>query len=128
MRFEIKTETENIMEKENTINENCPACGQAQDLTQMSAEQIQSLQQMTSIAGVMEQVFNFLELVSRVKAPYMTKLCVINRETGESADGMPQVSLWAGIGDMTPIGRLEVKNAEIVELKKRIEELEAKKD
>lgn len=111
------------MSEENKINTHCPACGQAQDLENMSDEMKLKLYQMAQISGVMTQVFEFLELVSKNRSPFMTKLCAVNRQTNEQVDGLPEISLWAGIGDQTPIGRLEVKNAEIAQLKAEIERL-----
>jgi hypothetical protein len=100
------------------INETCPACGQKQDLTKMSDEQKIKLYQLEQISGIMEQVFGFVEIVAREQQPYMTMLCLVSPDIGER-----KIHLWAGFGE-TPLERLDVKNKEIAELKRRITELE----
>lgn len=103
--------------------EKCPVCEQDQDLTKVSKEHVLKMQQLTSIAGVVEQIWHFLANVAEKKAPLMTQICLITPDTGEEIDGAPKIHLWAGYTDTNPIARLFQKNEEIAALKKEIEEL-----
>jgi hypothetical protein len=95
------------------INETCPCCGQAQDITQMSHEQVCRLSWMNGISGITLRIFEFVNEVGEKKVPMMTKIGAVERGTGRN---IFEVDLWAGIGE-TPITRLYAKNEEIETLK-----------
>ena len=101
------------------INENCPVCGQQQDVEKMSLDQFQRLSHMNMVSDISLRLFEFLGEYGMSKSPMMTKIAVVNHETGVDVFS---VDLWCGTGD-TPISRLGVKNAEIDALAAELKQL-----
>jgi hypothetical protein len=104
------------MSKEKVI---CPTC--TADATNLPPEHLLKIQQLTQVAGLVDEIFNFLASTMENHSPQMTQLCSVHNE------GNPEtlMYLWAGFGKDNPISRLFVKNDEIAALTAKLEKATA---
>lgn len=69
------------------------------------------------IFKVVEDIFKFVETTHKEQKPMVTKIVLLNMAKGEKIGDF--VSLWAGIGDASPIercGQLKAQNNELKRL------------
>jgi hypothetical protein len=69
-----------------------------------------------AIFKVVEDIFKFVERVHKEKRPMVTKIVLLNMTDGTKLDDF--VSLWAGIGEASPIERCSHLKAQNEELKR----------
>lgn len=95
----------------------CPFCEQEKDFDLLSEPHKEKIRRQIQLAGVWTAIWDFVSLVSNTHEPYMTRLCFVDRKTKEPiGKELPSISIWAGVGEMTPISRLEQKNEQINKL------------
>lgn len=68
------------------------------------------------IFKVVEDIFKFVETTHQEQKPMVTKIVLLNMGTGEKYGDF--VSLWAGIGEASPIEIAKQLKAQNIELKR----------
>lgn len=71
------------------------------------------------IFKVVEDIFKFVDTAHKDQKPMVSKISVLNMANGEKISDF--VSLWAGIGDTSPIERCAHLKAQNTELKRLLE-------
>jgi hypothetical protein len=69
-----------------------------------------------TIFKVVEDIFKFVETVHKEQKPMVTKIVLLNMADGTEISDF--VSLWAGIGEASPIERCSHLKAQNIELKR----------
>jgi hypothetical protein len=71
------------------------------------------------IFSIVADIFKFVETTHKEQTPMVTKIVLLNMGNGEKISDF--VSLWAGIGDCSPIERAGQLKSQNVELKRLLQ-------
>ena len=78
-----------------------------------------SVKKHPTMFSVVNDIYEFVNKVHKEQRPLVTKIVLLNMADGTLIDDF--VSLWAGIGDCSPIERAKQLKAQNIELKRLLE-------